>query len=137
MQEAGLAGADAGGGGPVGRSHARRTVRVLLAVLALVVVALAATVYFAGGQQNRPQAATAGGTTDAASDQGASGDGAAGDSGSQRVPIPEGMMSGAGAPEGGVEMPLIPIPGCKCHSDDPAVVEEHAQYTLSDCAKCH
>jgi hypothetical protein len=40
-------------------------------------------------------------------------------------------------PEGGAEMPLIPIPGCRCHSDDPAVVEEHARYRLADCAECH
>ena len=41
------------------------------------------------------------------------------------------------APEGGVEMPLIPIPGCRCHSDDPVVVEEHSRYSLVDCAECH
>jgi len=29
------------------------------------------------------------------------------------------------------------IPGCKCHSDDPAVVEEHAQYRLNQCRGCH
>jgi hypothetical protein len=51
--------------------------------------------------------------------------------------LPSGMMSGGEAPEGGVEMPLIPIPGCKCHSDDPVVVEEHSRYSLSDCAECH
>ena len=29
------------------------------------------------------------------------------------------------------------IPGCTCHSDDPAVVEEHRGYRLQDCAECH
>jgi hypothetical protein len=29
------------------------------------------------------------------------------------------------------------IPGCTCHSDDPAVVEEHANYRLNQCSGCH
>lgn len=29
------------------------------------------------------------------------------------------------------------IPGCKCHSDDPVVVEEHANYRLNQCRGCH
>lgn len=29
------------------------------------------------------------------------------------------------------------IPGCRCHSDDPAVVEEHANYRLNQCRGCH
>ena len=29
------------------------------------------------------------------------------------------------------------IPGCRCHSDDPAVVEEHADYRLNQCRGCH
>jgi hypothetical protein len=29
------------------------------------------------------------------------------------------------------------IPGCKCHSNDPAVVEEHANYRLNQCRGCH
>ncbi|MDY0340215.1 MAG: hypothetical protein RBS17_03270 [Coriobacteriia bacterium] len=31
----------------------------------------------------------------------------------------------------------VQIPGCVCHSDDPAVVEEHASYRMSDCFDCH
>lgn len=31
----------------------------------------------------------------------------------------------------------IEIPGCVCHSDDPAVVEEHAGYRMNQCFGCH
>lgn len=31
----------------------------------------------------------------------------------------------------------IEIPGCVCHSDDPAVVAEHAKYRMNECASCH
>lgn len=31
----------------------------------------------------------------------------------------------------------VQIPGCVCHSDDPAVVEEHASYRMSECFDCH
>ena len=29
------------------------------------------------------------------------------------------------------------IPGCVCHSDNPKLVEEHAQYRMSECFGCH
>lgn len=29
------------------------------------------------------------------------------------------------------------IPGCRCHSDDPVLVEEHAGYRLNQCRGCH
>ncbi|MDP2401326.1 MAG: hypothetical protein Q8M66_05045 [Actinomycetota bacterium] len=31
----------------------------------------------------------------------------------------------------------IQIPGCVCHSDDPALVEEHASYRMNQCFGCH
>lgn len=31
----------------------------------------------------------------------------------------------------------IQIPGCVCHSDDPELVEEHANYRMNQCAGCH
>ena len=31
----------------------------------------------------------------------------------------------------------VQIPGCTCHSDDPAVVEEHSRYRISECRSCH
>ena len=31
----------------------------------------------------------------------------------------------------------IQIPGCRCHSDDPQLVAEHANYRMNQCAGCH
>jgi hypothetical protein len=31
----------------------------------------------------------------------------------------------------------IPIPGCVCHSDDPAQVAAHADRRISECMTCH
>lgn len=31
----------------------------------------------------------------------------------------------------------IQIPGCRCHSDDPKIVEEHSKYRMNQCAGCH
>lgn len=28
-------------------------------------------------------------------------------------------------------------PGCRCHSIDQKVVDEHKKYGITDCAKCH
>ncbi len=29
------------------------------------------------------------------------------------------------------------IPGCVCHSDDPEIVAEHAEYRMNQCFGCH
>jgi hypothetical protein len=31
----------------------------------------------------------------------------------------------------------IPIPGCVCHTDDPALQMQHAGRRMSECAGCH
>lgn len=31
----------------------------------------------------------------------------------------------------------IQIPGCKCHSKDPKLVEEHSKYRMNQCGGCH
>jgi hypothetical protein len=31
----------------------------------------------------------------------------------------------------------IEIPGCRCHSDDPKLVAQHAEYRMNQCAGCH
>lgn len=50
----------------------------------------------------------------------------------------DGVIEGAEAPPPDPSTPLaIEIPGCVCHSDDPEVVEEHAQYRMNQCAGCH
>jgi len=41
-------------------------------------------------------------------------------------------------PEPDPNAPLaIEIPGCRCHSDDPKIVEEHSTYRMNQCAGCH
>jgi hypothetical protein len=42
------------------------------------------------------------------------------------------------APAPDPQSPLaVRIPGCVCHSDDPALVEEHAAYRMNQCWGCH
>jgi hypothetical protein len=31
----------------------------------------------------------------------------------------------------------LPIPGCKCHSTDPALTMQHEGYRIRDCGSCH
>lgn len=42
-----------------------------------------------------------------------------------------------GASGSGSDLLAVEIPGCVCHSDDPAVVAEHASYRMSQCFECH
>lgn len=45
---------------------------------------------------------------------------------------------GKEAPPPDPNSPLaIQIPGCTCHSDDPKLVEEHAEYRMNQCFGCH
>ena len=89
--------------------------RILILVVAALALAFAATLFWFGGPQ--PPGDTPGAVA------------------------PSSVAAAADPdvepPSGGVDMPLIPIPGCKCHSDDPQVVEEHSRYRLSDCRDCH
>jgi hypothetical protein len=32
---------------------------------------------------------------------------------------------------------VVPIPGCRCHSDDPVQIVHHAEYRIRDCRGCH
>jgi len=46
--------------------------------------------------------------------------------------------AGQAVPEPDPNAPLaIEIPGCTCHSDDPAIVERHSTYRMNQCAGCH
>jgi hypothetical protein len=72
--------------------------------------------------------------------------------GTPQAPPPSAMpLSANGAPaeatpqvaQGEVPAPdpktplAIQIPGCKCHSDDPQIVEEHSKYRMNQCGGCH
>lgn len=48
------------------------------------------------------------------------------------------VAADAVAPPPDPSSPLaIEIPGCVCHSDDPALVEQHAGYRMNQCFGCH
>ena len=32
---------------------------------------------------------------------------------------------------------VIPIPGCQCHSKDPALTAQHTRRHMNECGKCH
>lgn len=53
--------------------------------------------------------------------------------------VPAAVPSDPGqVPEPDPSVPLaIEIPGCRCHSDDPAIVEAHSAYRMNQCAGCH
>jgi hypothetical protein len=54
------------------------------------------------------------------------------------APSAERPADGQAVPEPDPSVPLaIEIPGCKCHSDDPKIVEEHSAYRMNQCAGCH
>lgn len=68
--------------------------------------------------------------------------------GPDRETQPAARQNGAAAPSADIAGrdvpppdPLSPlatsIPGCVCHSDDPALVEEHASYRMNQCFGCH
>jgi hypothetical protein len=53
-------------------------------------------------------------------------------------PAPEGDPAEGVAPPADPSSPLaIEIPGCVCHSDDPALVKQHSAYRMNQCAGCH
>jgi hypothetical protein len=118
----------------------KRAVYITLSVLALVAVIVGAAFAFGTPQAYPPPAvvsppppAVAGGGV-AAPPPGAPSDTAGSDGGApfggeiveREVPAPD------------PDSPFtFQIPGCRCHSDDPAVVEEHADYRLNQCRGCH
>lgn len=121
--------------------------RIITAALAaLVIVLVGVAVMFAFGAPQRP----VGRTTETASASAVPPVAAAGDLSaaeeSQAVQAPS-DPGGADAPgdagQGAVPEPdpsspfAIEIPGCVCHSDDPALVQQHAEYRMNQCFGCH
>ena len=112
---------------------------------AVVLVAAVAGLAFAFGT---PQAPVSPATAPSSPAQAGAGAASAPTAAAPVMPQAEGAGDG-GAPFGGEivegEVPApdpqspfaFQIPGCTCHSDDPAVVEEHANYRLNQCRGCH
>jgi hypothetical protein len=98
---------------PAAPSRGRRVLRFVLigfAVTAAVVVALGTVLYFFGGPIGPSREVRQAYTDLKAADV---------------VPPP---------PE---QQFVVPIPGCRCHSDDPVLIVHHAEYRLRECSRCH
>lgn len=104
-----------------------QTVRYLLALIGVLAVSAALVYYF--GVPQAPKTASVRPSGGAPATVGA-------DPVSPVAPSPLGA-AGAPASLGDSERPSIQIPGCTCHSKDPIVRQQHAAYTLSQCAECH
>ncbi len=62
--------------------------------------------------------------------------------GSMERPSAEVRAEFDGLVAAGVAVPLqgrftIPIPGCRCHSDDPVLQLEHSRIRIRECKGCH
>ena len=48
------------------------------------------------------------------------------------------VKTGVQPPPADPNSPLaLEIPGCVCHSEDPALVQSHSRYRMNQCAGCH
>ena len=100
----------------------RRILVVGLSVLAVLLLAF--VVVYAFGVPQAPRAMAAASATGDAGDDAAGA--VASDAASDAAPAPDPASPLA-----------VQIPGCICHSDDPKVVAEHAQYRMNQCYGCH
>lgn len=99
----------------------RKRIGVIAGVTALVIAALVIAM-FAFGKPVTPQAPLTAASAEVVT---------------PRADEPlTGAPQEAGPPQGSDPL-AVEIPGCVCHSDDPAVVEEHATYRMSECFDCH
>ncbi len=105
--------------------------RVLIISLAVIaMLSLAVAVVFAFGTPQAPDLAPIVETTVSAPPMGAAAF-TGGDGGDSQVTNSEVPPPDPGSPL------AIEIPGCVCHSDDPVLVEEHADYRMNQCFGCH
>ena len=105
--------ATAGGGAtpPPAKRRMRWWVRVLigLGIVVLLLAGSAAALYWFGGMETPDPAMSAAYATMVAAGE---------------APAIEGRFT-------------IPIPGCRCHSDDPALTMQHSVRRISECSECH
>ncbi|MBW6469052.1 MAG: hypothetical protein ACNA76_04550 [Anaerosomatales bacterium] len=115
---------------------------LILGLAAVFVAALVGLAFAFGTPQappspavvSPPSSAEAGDGVAPPSSSGAPGGAQAGDDG---APFGGEIVEGE-VPEPDPQSPFaFQIPGCNCHSDDPVVVEEHANYRLNQCRGCH
>ena len=120
----------------------KRTALAVIVLAALLVVGVGLMYVFGTPQASGPFAASPGSSTTGSGTSPPAGSGPSAGSPPDAGAAPDGsestVIEGAEAPPPDPATPLaIEIPGCVCHSDDPDVVEEHAQYRMNQCAGCH
>ncbi len=107
---------------------------IFIALVAVAVAAAATSAAFVFGTPLAPPAPAPAASSGPAFVP--SGAGASADSGGP--PMGGDVIEGGEVPPPDPESPFaFQIPGCRCHSDDSAVVEEHGEYRLNQCAGCH
>lgn len=113
--------------------------RVLVGVLVTVaVLLLGVVVMFAFGAPQQGQVPLQSATVASAGNGAlAGGDATAPVTGSPVQPGSSAVTTGE-VPAPDPNSPLmIEIPGCVCHSDDPALVKQHQGYRMNQCFGCH
>lgn len=106
-----------------------RALRIALAAVAVLV--LTAGLAYAFGKPTAPPPAVRVVAPEAIAQP-------AGESSAEPEPGGDPSARGKSAPAADPSTPLaIEIPGCVCHSDDPTLVQEHAEYRMNQCAGCH
>ena len=105
----------------------RRTLVVMLVGVA-VLLAVLGVLYIFGTPQSAPLSAP---SAEASPAMGAATSAAKPDTGAE-------VKAGGQAPPADPNSPLaLEIPGCVCHSEDPALVQSHSRYRMNQCAGCH
>ena len=114
----------------------KRAGYITLSVLALVAVAVGVAFAF-GTPQAPPSPAVVSPPVSAEAEAGVAPDSAGDGDGDSDAPFGGEIVEGE-VPAPDPQSPFaFQIPGCTCHSDDPVVVEEHANYRLNQCRGCH
>ena len=121
------------GDAPTPRSRLGRRNALVAALGAAIVLLIMLGVLYSFGTPQTPSSA---GARPAGAGAGIS-DSSAG-ANSPAAGYAEKVDPGAQAPPADLTSPLaIEIPGCVCHSEDPALVKSHSEYRMNQCAGCH
>lgn len=111
--------------------------RVLVGILVTVaVLLLGVVVMFAFGAPQQGQVPVQSATVASGSSATAGGDATAPVTGSPVQPGSTVTTGEVPAPDPSSPL-MIEIPGCVCHSDDPALVKQHQGYRMNQCFGCH
>lgn len=115
----------------------QRTITIALAAIAILLTAFVVVYTFGTPQTPEYVAASEAATAPAPSATPVDITQPADAAGQGQPPVGGEVVEGE-VPEPDPKVPLaIEIPGCKCHSDDPKLVKQHAKYRMNQCGGCH